>query len=558
MNGILERIKIRGKNGVVPTFEQITETHRMVEEIVDNLDDGAILELLGGNSSDVAGLMDSMYQETFSTLYGDGGLVKESSLKYMSNLHNSMEETLRVEDLGYFLTSLFPNFDINWHHLEWCGLVKFKKLCVIAARDHGKSYFWSNIYPIWKMYRYKPQDFTSKNRPDLWTSERGTLICNDMGLGEELMDIMKNTIESNDILAERLVPDVKNNWAKTKIKTKNGVRFQAKSYGSRFRGRHPGWIVVDDFLDDSQIYSKDQREKAINYFQAVIMNALIKQGSIVVTGTPFHSNDLYGSLKKKENWRVFEYPSVYPDGKVLWPNKYDLGDLLEKRSDQGNLVFSREHLCRPIVSDSSIFPYTLLRRAFHQMENFCLVPNRDSFPIRFKYVVTGCDFAMSANVGADYSVFQTYGIDEQNTMWLIHFWRGKGKSFYEQISVLKSIQRNFNTDLMMLESNVFQQIFVDEADRQGLPVLGHHTGKGKNDLKKGLPGVALLFERNKIRFPRGDEYSRNVSDLICSELSSVAFTDKGLQGVGEHDDCPMSLWQAQLATREFGFGFAWA
>ena len=545
----------------IPTYLQLEETQRITAEIINNLSHAAIQELLGGDKSDVSKLFDDIFNETFNVLYGTQGLLRESHVGHLDKLHSSIEETLRIESPNYFLTSLFPDFDVNWHHLEWGSMAKkFDKLAIIAARDHGKSYYWSNIYPIWKMYRYKPKkEFIGTPDKSRYLNERGALICNDMGLGEELMDILKNTIEGNDIIAEKLVPDVKNNWAKTKIKTKNGVRFQAKSYGSRFRGRHPGWIVVDDFLDDSSIYSADQREKSINYFDSVIMNAKLKEGTIVVAGTPFHDKDLYGALRKKKSWRVFTYPSIFPNGTALWEDRYTVKDLLNKRADQGNLVFSREHLCKPIVSDSSIFPFSLVQKAFVGAENFILVRNRSSFPIKFDYVVTACDFAMSSRVGADYSVFGTFGIDSKGRLWLIHFWRGKGKSFDEQINVLKTINRNFQPDIMMLESNQFQQIFVQEADKMGLPVLGHHTGTNKYNLKKGLPSLTLLFERYKIKFPRGNEHSRNICDLMSSELTSIAWTPKGLEGVGEHDDCAMMLWLAHTAARKVNgnFNYTW-
>jgi hypothetical protein len=543
------------------TLHKLQECARVTFEIIDNLSEAALGELLGGNSTDINNLYNNVFEQTYETLYGSINLVEQSNLFYLDNLAESMEETLRVESLAYFLTSCFPTFELNWHHVEWSEMAQlYRKLCIIAARDHGKSYFWSNVYPIWKMYRYRSKtDFLGvKPRRDLYMCERGALITNEHSLGEDLMEILKDTIEANEILREALYPehDKARNWAVRKIKCKNGARLQIKSFGSKFRGRHPGYAVIDDFLDDSCLYSKERREKFINYFHSVIMNAVSKGGDVVVVGTPFHASDLYGDLKKKKNWMVAEYPSIMPEGRVLWPGRYDIYDLLEKRDDQGQLVFTREHLCRPVVSDSSIFPYDLVARAFKGMENYTLVKNRESFPIQFDRVVTGCDFALSANVGADYSVYMTWGIDHNNVMWLLNMYRVKGKSYREQIQAMKSIYRRFRPDLMYLESNQFQTIFVQEADKEGLPVMPHvTTGANKHDMKRGLPGLSILFERNKIRIPIGDDYSKNTADLITSELTSIAWTDKGLQGVGEHDDCAMAMWQSKCAADHVDQGF---
>lgn len=543
----------------IVTFNRMEETTRIVGEIVENMDEYTLDLLLGGTENDLDAVFQNLMAETYDVLYGSQKLVGESSARYINELQTAFEETLRVESFPYFLVSVFPDFDLNWHHVEWAHMAQlYKKLCIIAARDHGKSYFWSNVYLIWRMYRYKSKrEFTAKPRRDLSImSERGALITNEKSLAIDLMEILKDTIEGNEILAERLVPDTRNNWGVEKIKAKNGARLMAKSYGTKFRGRHPGYAVIDDFLDDSALYSKDQRDKFINYFHSVIMNAILKGGDAKIVGTPFHANDLYGDLKGKQGWRVFEYPSVYPDGKALWAHRYNINDLLEKREDQGSIIFSREHLVRPVVSDSSLFPHDLIQKSFFKMQDYKLVKNRDEFPIRFPTVVTGCDFAMSGNVGADFSVFLTWGIDDHGAMWLLHMWRVKGRKYGEQLAMLKAINRNFRPDLFFVESNQFQQIFADGAEEAGLPVVPHHTGSNKHNLQKGLPSLVVLFERNKIKLPRGDEFSRSQTDIIASELMSVAWTDKGLQGVGEHDDCPMAMWQSSLAARYVKHGLS--
>ena len=197
-----------------------------------------------------------------------------------------------------------------------------------------------------------------------------------------------------------------------------------------------------------------------------------------------------------------------------------------------------------------------MERSLVRMENYTLVRNRDDFPIKFNKVVTGCDFAISANVGSDYTVFTTWGVDDETgERWLLNFYRDKGKTFHEQMQILKGINARFRPDSMVMEQNTFQQIFVQESDKQGLPVIGHTTGIDKYDLKTGWPGLAIDFERGKIHIPTGDKYSQDVKDLIFSDLGSVAFTDKGLESVGEHDDISSSFWLAKLGANLITTGF---
>ena len=55
--------------------------------------------------------------------------------------------------------------------------------------------------------------------------------------------------------------------------------------------------------------------------------------------------------------------------------------------------------------------------------------------------------------------------------------------------------------------------------------------------------------------PIGDKYSQDVKDLIFTDLGSVAFTDHGLESVGEHDDISSSFWLAKLAANLITTGF---
>ena len=538
-----------------------------VHEIIDTMDERGINELFQCSGSDIDKMFDYMMTDTYKVLYtGD----KEIDFvpKYTEHLSSSIEETLRRKNISYFITSVMPDFQLSWHHLEWGDLVhQYRKLCIMAARDHGKSYYFSNAYPIWKMYNYCRPNVgkLSGRRPTNSNSNRGYLFSFSLQQSVDLMEILKTTIENNDILRERLYPDTRNSgaWASTNIVCKNGARLTCKGFGSSVRGAHPYWIVVDDGLKDNVIYSTIQRQKNIDYFHSVIMNMLVPKGQIIVVGTPFHALDLYGDLKTKsiqssldnKGWFVIEYPAIFPDGRILWSQRWGFDELMEKRATQGNIIFSRENLCRPITNESSIFPLDILERSLVRMENYTLVNNRNDFPINFEKVVVGCDFAISSNVGSDYYVYTIWGVDEKRDMWLLNMFRDKGKKYHEQMQILRSINVRFRPECMVLEQNTFQQIFVDESSRQGLPVIGHTTGIDKYDLKTGWPGISILFERGKIHIPIGDEYSRNVKDLIFDDLGSVAFTEKGLQSVGSHDDISSSIWLATLGANKLFTGF---
>lgn len=534
------------------------ECLRVVDEIIENMDERGIMELMGGSEREIDGIIENMLHDTYSVLY-TGNRDIDFAPRYEQHISESIEEVLRCNNLTYFITSVIPDFQMSFHHLEWGDLTHHhKKLCIEAARDHGKSYYFSNAYLAWQLYKYAPpkvQQFS--RRPSANNSNRGFLFSFSLQQAVDLIEILKGTIESNEILRQRLFPDNPREgaWASTNIVCKNGARLTGKGFGSSVRGAHPYYIVVDDGLKDNVIYSQLQRQKSIDYFHSVIMNMLVPGGQIIVVGTPFHAQDLYGDLKSKKGWFCIEYPAIFPNGKILWPQRWNFRDLMDKRNTQGNIIFSRENLCRPIVSDSSIFPLSVLNNSIVRMENYTLVRNRDSYFKKFKKVVCGCDFAISANVGADFYTYSVFGIDDDNGMWLMYMDIGKGKTFHEQIQLLRTIHSNFRPDVMVFEANVFQQIFTDEALKYGMPVVPHNTGVEKNDLSKGWCAIATLFERGMVHIPIGDEYSKKIKEEIFSQLGSVAFTDKGLQSVGAHDDICSSFWLAMLGRNISSFGF---
>lgn len=547
----LKRIEVTGIKSLFNVSPlHAVECLRTADEIIETLDDRALIEIFEGGSNDIDKILSGMYEDIYSTLY-TGNRDIDFMPKYPEHLSENIEEILRCNNITYFITSVMPDFQMSWHHLEWGDLVHHhNKLCIEAARDHGKSYYFSNAYAIWQLYRYSPpkvQQFSK--RPSKSNSNRGFLFSFSLQQAVDLIEILKGTIEGNDTLRERLMPanTKEGAWASTNIVCKNGARLTGKGFGSSVRGAHPYWIIVDDGLKDNVIYSQLQRQKSIDYFHSVIMNMLVPGGQIIVVGTPFHANDLYGDLKTKKGWFVIEYPAIFPDGRILWPQRWSFRDLLDKKNTQGNIIFSRENLCRPIVSDSSIFPLSILKRGLVRMENYTLVSSRDDFSIRFAKVVTGCDFSISANVGADYFCFSTFGIDEDNGMWLLNMKLGKGKTYDEQLQILKGINVRFRPDVMVFESNVFQQIFTEGATKYGMPVVPHNTGAEKNDLSKGWMQISVLFERGLMHIPYGDKYSQDIKDIIFEQLGSVAFTDKGgLESVGSHDDCCSSMWLASL------------
>ena len=67
---------------------------------------------------------------------------------------------------------------------------------------------FSYAYPVWKMYRYKPLAWGNgrMKETEFSLSKFGMLITNESTLAGNLLEILKEGIEANDILKDRLFP----------------------------------------------------------------------------------------------------------------------------------------------------------------------------------------------------------------------------------------------------------------------------------------------------------------------------------------------------------------
>lgn len=522
-----------------------------VDRFIDMIDLNCLNEIIGScNNTDIDKLFNIIIEESNEILNLKNYNKSLSSLNTLPSVKAGYEEYLRKQNLNYFVSSVLPSFEMNWHNIEWFSMVQlYRLLCIMAARDHSKSYSFSFAYILWRLYRYTRPTVLITPPDDIRYFKEGMLITNEFKLAKRLLKKVKEEIQINEFLKDVLMPDKNSGgWANESLSCKNGSELTLSSFRTSNRGPHPGWIVVDDFLDKSAIYSKEQREKFIDVFNSEIMNMILPQGQVITVGTPFHERDLYYVLKNSPIWRVFEYPGVFPNGSLLWENRYDFEALKNKRISLGSMIFSREILVRPISDTTSIFPYTILEKSFVGMRDFTLVKNIQSYKAKFKKIGTGVDLALSSSVGADYTVICTVGIDESDKIHLLNVVRLKGASYNEQISNLKKVNLDFDPSVILMETNGFQKIMADLSKEYGITNIAEWVTKGNNkkDLYEGLPSLAVFFERDEIKLPRGDEHSLEMTNLLCSELNSIAFDDtKGtLESVSEHDDFAMAFFLA--------------
>lgn len=527
-----------------------------VNEIVDNLPPKALNQLLGGYADDVDRMILEMASQTEYAL-NLGRALDSEMLDYVDRVKASMDETLKIQSWSYFNTTVLSNFRMNWRNLEWCNLTQlFPWSSYLCARGSGKSYSWLWSFPIWRMYSYTRPTFYRPNTIDNQNRKETALITNTMTLAKTHVNKIIEEIETNEILTEKLNPNNKAKIGETAIETETGAILHVRGKDGFIRGLHVGAVLVDDLPDESSLYSDEQREKLKEVFRGTITPIVEPYGYLIVSGTPYSTapNELYNVLKADKRFAVFEYPAIFPDGRPLAPDRYTFEDILLKKSELGSMVFSREYLVVPIADSSTIFPYDFLMRSTVGMENINFSESIDTYPFKMKKTVIGIDFATSGNIGADYTVFTCWGIDYQDNFHLIAIWRKQGASHNEQIDKLVLWDRLFRPNTTVCEANGFQGILSDMARQRGLRNVEKFTTTegNKKDLHTGWPSLSAMFERGQIRIPYKSGETKDMTEIIFGEFSSITFrSDKGkLEAVGAHDDIVSSSFMAINKLRE--------
>jgi len=465
------------------------------------------------------------------------------------------DDVLRRADLATFAEDIL-GAEIADHHREWSALVaKHKKLAILASRDHGKSYFFSLAFIIWRAYYNwvppMPQGTDFRSMPKFSV---GYIFSNTTEQAIKLLEFVKMEIESNEKL-QWLIPAAKESWNnKTEIRCSNGVRIRARGYGQSTRGAHPAFIVCDDILNDETMFSEVTRQRQIDYFFSAITPMLIPHGQLVVVGTPLHQKDLYSELRHNQAYKFAEFPAIR-NNKALWPTRYSLETLLKRKQEVGSTRFGREYLVTPISDDSSLFPEKILQPCFdfeYEMPNQLTKSDRAELQ-----VFTGVDLAISSSVGADYTVITTLGVDNSGNKWLLDIRRKKGMSLTDQLREVNNVYHLYKPQRIYVEDNAFQKVFRDEMVRRtDLPIEGFTTtARRKHSMEDGVPSLQILFENRKFVIPRKTERDREITDLLLNELKCFTFVDGKLQGLGSHDDMVMSLWLAVEASRNSGISF---
>lgn len=285
--------------------------------------------------------------------------------------------------LKYFTRKFFS---YNWptHYQDWSDLLeKNNRILVQAPRGHGKSVFFSLVYPLWRILSGKTEIL---------------LVSYSEDQVRRLIREIRIAVETIPFL-EPLRPTTKELWGTDQLSFANGSFISGLGFGTSSRGRHPDVIIVDDPLKDLGGMTDEDQERA--YF-GVITGMAMEKTKLVTVGTPVNFGDLLEKLEKNPAYAQWKKPAINADGSVLFPELKSKSFLEQTRQEMGSINFAREYLLQRI--DPATQPF---KKDFET--TYTEAPNRE----RFMVVATVCDPAYTENDG-DYTAIVTNGITHGN------------------------------------------------------------------------------------------------------------------------------------------------
>lgn len=538
------------------SVNQMNYLYNTVDRIIEDLSPKALNQLLEGYDNDIDKMLKEILTQAEKALYL-GRTLDSESLDYIENVKASMDTTLKIYSLNYFILTMLPNFRMGWRNIEWGNMTQlFPWSCYLCGRGSGKSFFWSYAFILWRLWSYCRPVPWRQNTVDNQNRKETCYITSTMTLAKVQIKKVREEIETNDLIAEKLNPNNKASIGETGITTETGSTLHIRGKDGFIRGLHVGAVLCDDMPDESSLYSDEQREKLKELLKGTIEPIVEPYGYFIICGTPYSSapNELYQVLKADKRFYCFEYPVIFPDGRPLAPDRYTFDQILAKKEELGTIVFNREYLVVPISDSSTIFPYEYLMRSTIGMENIRFATSIDDYPIKLQRVHIGVDFAVSGNIGADYTVYSVWGIDSMKNYYLLTYYRQKGMSHNEQIDKIVQLDRLFRPNKIVCESNGFQSILSALARERGLKNIETFTTTegNKKDLYTGLPSLSAMFERGQLKCPYAVGETRQAVDLMFGEFSSITFkSDNGkFEAASGHDDVCMSTFISINSLRE--------
>lgn len=456
------------------------------------------------------------------------------------------------KDFLFFATTYFPHyFTLKTHSALHLSLAKDfqnivtgkggQKFAFAAPRANAKTTFVAQLFPLWCIC-FSFKKFIVE-------------ISDAVELVEGNLEAIKAELEDNANLAFDFPQacGISSLWKVGEFVTRNGIKLKAFGSGKRLRGvkfgaYRPDLCILDDLENDTNVRSKEQRDKLEAWLDSAVLNlgdathcmdtlyigTILHYDSVLSRklGLGFWNPKKFKSILEFPNrmdlWETFttlynENPSLSETfykqhkkemlrgAKILWEGALDLKKLMEIRA-QNPRAFAKEQQNEPNTQTQKFKP-----------ENFKFY---DRPPVKFDYITLFLDPA-HARKKSDFSAFVVLGFFA-NKAYVLEAIGGvlKTKEIAKKFIELYTL---YNPNKAALEANFggdFLKDFIKkEAQLKGLDLHIKSLTNTENKQQR--------IERLEIPVEDGDILFLRKQTLLLEQLEQ--FPD------GKNDDLPDAL-----------------
>jgi predicted phage terminase large subunit-like protein len=313
------------------------------------------------------------------------------------------------KSLKSFTGRMFPGYETANHirhlitELEWAVNTEGARLLVTMPPRHSKSLHVSENLPAWYLGR----------NPD----KRIIAASHTASLAFTFSRRVRNKIAS-----ERYpFPGVAIAGDKGAVQAWDIAGhlggYYAVGVGGSPTGSGGDLIVIDDPIRSAaDADSETVRDALWEWYTGTIRTRLEPGGSIILTATRWHDDDLTGRLLAAqttggEQWRHVHMPALNDAGDALWPERWSAESLRAIKGTVGGRVWSSQYQGDPIPAEGGMFKR-------HWWQPYRTLPE-------LKRVELLMDSAFKEGVENDYSVIACWGTDGNGSAYLIRVWRDR-------------------------------------------------------------------------------------------------------------------------------------
>lgn len=192
--------------------------------------------------------------------------------------------------------------------------------------------------------------------------------------------------------------------------------------GGNLVSQHYDKIILDDLVNRDSVNTREQIDKTILFLKD-IFDLLEPGGELIILGTRWRDDDLYGWIMDKENdilssFDIFLRPAFTGNLRdsnnfqAIWPEKFTRSVLEKLYKDKGPYEFSAQYMNNPIADEDAVFK----REWFHYY---------DETELRGRPLnkFTAVDPAISLEKEADYTTIVTIGVDSFHNWYILDIFR---------------------------------------------------------------------------------------------------------------------------------------